>query len=79
MDSLKELREWFLEDPETRAAAFKIADYYLVSYADDREELVGGVLGRTVAEFFCWRYTGGVMNIVKTRDGFIPPFFGEHL
>ena len=26
MDSLKELREWFLEDPETRAAAFKIAD-----------------------------------------------------
>lgn len=21
----------------------------------------------------------GVMNIVKTRDGFIPPFFGEHL
>ena len=41
MDSLKELREWFLEDPETRAAAFKIADYYLVSYDDDREELVG--------------------------------------
>lgn len=35
MDSLKELREWFLEDPETRAAAFKIADYYLVSYDDD--------------------------------------------
>ena len=22
MDSLKELREWFLEDPETRAAEF---------------------------------------------------------
>lgn len=40
MDSLKELREWFLEDPETRAA-FKIADYYLVSYDEDREELAG--------------------------------------
>ena len=35
MDSLKELREWFLEDPETRAVAFRIADYYLVTYDDD--------------------------------------------
>ena len=41
MDSLKELREWFLEDPETRAAAFKIADYYLVSYDDDPQNWSG--------------------------------------
>ncbi len=35
MDSLKELREWFLEDPENRAIAFKIADQYLVKYDEN--------------------------------------------
>jgi len=32
MNSLKELREWFLMDPEARAPVFKVADYYLVKY-----------------------------------------------
>ena len=37
MNSLKELREWFLEDPEHRAKAFEVADYYLVKYDDNPE------------------------------------------
>lgn len=35
MDSLKELREWFLEDPETRVVAFDIANGHLVKYDEN--------------------------------------------
>jgi hypothetical protein len=37
MDSLKDLREWFLADPEVNAPVFKIADYYLVKYDENAE------------------------------------------
>lgn len=37
MKSLKELREWFLADPDRRATAFVIADDYLVRYDRDPE------------------------------------------
>ena len=40
MDSLKELREWFLADPENRCTAFKIADHYLTKYDEDPEMTV---------------------------------------
>ena len=40
MDSLKELREWFLVDPENRWDAFKIADHYLTKYDEDPEMTV---------------------------------------
>lgn len=39
MDSLKELREWFLADPENRWDAFVVADYYLTEY-DAKPDLV---------------------------------------
>ena len=35
MHSLKELREWFLEDPETRVVAFDIANDQLVKYDEN--------------------------------------------
>ena len=52
MDSLKELREWFLADPENRYTAFKIADHYLTKYDEDGQVVPGrtrrdryGILG----------------------------------
>jgi hypothetical protein len=35
MNSLKELREWFLADPENRVTAFKVADHYLIKYDEN--------------------------------------------
>lgn len=35
MESLKDLREWVLDDPDNRAFAFKVADHYLVKYDED--------------------------------------------
>ena len=40
MNSLKELREWFLVDPENRWDAFKIADHYLTKYDEDPEMIL---------------------------------------
>lgn len=64
MESLKELREWFLEDPESRVVAFKIADHYLTKYDENPELTVlprEHIFARPVVEAFA----GDTLGYVK--------------